>query len=96
MPTDLQQLLLHANYTYKRGLVVLSDKAYALPLAAHIGRPGETSLWHRHSENTLYMCVGHGAAALNRPTDKVRPCFVPTTTAFCAFFSPLLVQCGVE
>ncbi|CAB1113091.1 unnamed protein product [Ectocarpus sp. CCAP 1310/34] len=32
--------------------------------------PGETSLWHRHSENTLYVCVGHGAAALNRPTDK--------------------------
>lgn len=35
-------------------------------------RPGETSLWHRHSENTLYVCVEHGAAALNRPTDKVR------------------------
>lgn len=41
-------------------------------------RPGETSLWHRHSENTLYLCVGHAAAALNRPTDKVGrglPCF---------------------
>lgn len=35
-------------------------------------RPGETSLWHRHSENTLYVCVEHAAAALNRPTDKVR------------------------
>lgn len=34
-------------------------------------RPGETSLWHRHSENTLYVCVEHAAAALNRPTDKV-------------------------
>lgn len=34
-------------------------------------RPGETSLWHRHSENTLYVCVEHAAAALNRPTEKV-------------------------
>lgn len=45
-------------------------------------RPGETSLWHRHSENTLYVCVEHAAAALNRPTDKVR---VSSRT-----FSPLL------
>lgn len=35
-------------------------------------QPGETSLWHRHSENTLYVCVKNACAALNRPTDKVR------------------------
>ncbi|CAM9837412.1 unnamed protein product [Scytosiphon promiscuus] len=33
-------------------------------------RPGETSLWHRHSQNTFYVCVEHAAAALNRPSDK--------------------------
>ncbi|CAM9411157.1 unnamed protein product [Choristocarpus tenellus] len=32
-------------------------------------RPGETSLWHRHSEDTLYVSL-NSVAALNRPTDK--------------------------
>lgn len=45
---------------------VRSPAATVLP-----DRPGETSLWHRHSENTFYVCVEHAAAALNRPSDKV-------------------------
>ncbi|CAN0043470.1 unnamed protein product [Discosporangium mesarthrocarpum] len=34
-------------------------------------QPGETSLWHRHSQDTLYICLQQ-VAAINRPTDKVR------------------------
>lgn len=54
------------------GMLSRCDNRVRSPLMLALDRPGETSLWHRHSENTLYMCVGHAAAALNRPTDKVR------------------------
>lgn len=44
---------------------------YCWVYIAGIG-PGETSLWHRHSANTFYVCVQHACAALNRPSDKVQ------------------------